>query len=280
MENRALGKGLSALIPRGERTKEEGVAYLRTEQIRDNRFQPRLKLDDAKFQELKASIQERGILQPILVREMEGYFEVIAGERRLKAARALHLEQVPVVVKNVSDQEALVIALIENIQREELNPMEEAEAYRRLIEEFHYSHETIAQSVSKDRSTITNLLRLLKLSPEIQKSVASGDISVGHARTLLSIELSAEQKRLFDLTLRKGLSVRELENLVKIHVGGGLRREKYKKPKNPQFLALEEGLQKVLGTKVRILPQKKRGKIVVEYYSSEDLERIIRLIIK
>ena len=278
METKALGRGLAALIPEKSDKREGEVLSIRTEEIKDNRFQPRTNFDDAKFNDLKASIKEKGILQPILVREKDGAYEVIAGERRLKAARALNIENVPVIVKKVTDQEALVIALIENIQREELNAIEEAEAYKRLIEEFNFSHEEIALNVGKDRSTITNLLRLLKLSAEIQKSIYGGQLSVGHARALLSLEIPLERDRVFHLALKKGLSVRELENLVKITASGGSRREKGKKNKSHEVLALEEELQKVIGTKVRIMPQKKRGKIVIEYYSFDDLDRIIRLI--
>ena len=277
MEGKALGRGLAALIPERMDKKEDGVVFIKIELIKDNRFQPRTNFNDDKFNELKASIKEKGILQPILVREKDSGFEVIAGERRLKAARALKIENIPAIVKKVTDQEALILALIENIQREELNPIEEAEAYRRLIEEFNFSHEAIAQSVGKERSTITNLLRLLKLPSEIQKSIYNGQLSMGHARALLSLEIPAERERIFDLAVKKGISVRELENMVKTIVGGGSRREKVKKVKGREVLALEEELQKALGTKVRIIMQKKRGKIVIEYYSFDDLSRIIHL---
>ncbi len=278
METKALGRGLAALIPEKAEKREESAVSIKTTEINDNKFQPRTNFDDAKFNELKASIKEKGILQPILVREKDGGYEVIAGERRLKAARALNLEKIPAIIKKVTDQEALVIALIENIQREELNPIEEAQAYKRLIEEFNFSHEAIAQNVGKDRSTITNLLRLLKLSNDIQKSIYAGQLSVGHARALLSLEIPAERDRVFNLTVKKGLSVREVENLIKTIVSGGARREKGKNVKSHEVLALEEELQKVMGTKVRIMPQRKRGKIVIEYYSFDDLDRIIRLI--
>ncbi len=280
MENRALGKGLSALIPEKTEVKDGEVKYLRTALIEDNKLQPRTNYDEAKLSELKASIKEKGVLQPVLVREKTpGHFEVIAGERRLRAARDLNLESIPVIVKNVTDQEALVIALVENIQREELNPIEEAEAYRKLTEDFKYTHDDIAQSVGKDRSTITNLLRLLKLPDEIRKSLYNGALSVGHARALLGVDSTLSQKQLFETTLKKGLSVRQLENLVKTGVKGGSRRKELKTA-NPQIALLEESLQKFLGTKVRILPSKKRGKITIEYYSLEDLDRIIKQFIK
>jgi len=192
--------------------------------------------------------------------------------------RALGLNEIPVIVKEVTDQEAFVIALVENIQREELNPIEEAQAYRKLIEEFAYTQEDVARSVGKDRSTISNLLRILKLSSNIQKKVYDGELSVGHARALLSVEALGERDRLFGLTMKKGLSVRELENLAQSKSNGGSRRIKSQAQKDHEIIALEEDLQKTLGTKVRVLPQKKRGKITIEYYSLDDLDRIIKLI--
>ena len=281
MEHRALGKGLSALIPeKGDSKKGDAVTYLKTETIKNNRLQPRTNYNSEKLSELIASIKEKGVLQPILVREKEGQYEVIAGERRLRAARALNMEEVPVIIKSVTDQEALVLALVENLQREELNAIEEAEAFKKLTEDFKYSHDEVAQSIGKDRSTISNTLRLLKLPTEIQKSIASGDLSVGHARALLSIENISEQKRLFSLATKKGLSVRELENFVKAETKAGARREKVKTSKPYEILALEEVLQKFLGTKVRIAAQKKRGRIEIEYYSLDDLKRILNLIKK
>jgi len=281
MDNRALGKGLSALIPdkAGDSTKES-IAFLDTNSIKDNKFQPRINYDDTKLNELKASIKEKGVLQPILVRAKGDHFEVVAGERRLRAARLLKLEKIPAIIKEVTDQEALVIALVENIQREELNPIEEAQAFKKLVDDFQYTQETIAQAVGKDRSTITNYLRLLNLPENIKKGVFDGEISVGHARTLLSIDSQSEKNRLFELTIRKALSVRELENLVKTKVKGGSRKVKGKDTTSHEIIALEEDLQKILGTKVRVKTAKKRGKIVIEYYSLDDLDRIIRIIKK
>ncbi len=275
MENRALGKGLSALIP-DKTTKTSGeVTFLKTDLVQDNPFQPRTHYDEGKLTELKASIKEKGILVPILVRLKDGKYQVVAGERRLKAARSLNVAEIPAIVREVSDQEALVLALIENIQREELNPIEEAEAYQKLIEEFRYTQDMVAESVGKDRSTITNLLRLLKLPAEIQQSVYDGQLSVGHARALLGVELFNEQKKLFDLAIKKGLSVREIEDLVRSGVKGGLQRAKAPKARDHEVAALEEQLQNVLGTKVSIHSRKKKGKIVIEYYSLDDLDRII-----
>ncbi|OGX05747.1 MAG: hypothetical protein A2Z88_11105 [Omnitrophica WOR_2 bacterium GWA2_47_8] len=278
MEQRALGKGLSALIPEKAEVKAgEKVAEINIRSIKFNSQQPRKNYDDEKLQELISSIKEKGVLQPILVRPKGENYEVIAGERRLRAALALNLEKVPVVIRPASDQEALVLALIENIQREELNPIEEAQAFRKLIEEFSYTQESVAQSVGKDRSTITNLLRLLKLPQGIQDSIAKGIISEGHGRALLGVESEPLQKEIFDHIVAKGISVRELETIIR----SGLKTPKSSKAKSASkdghINSLEELLQKILGTKVRIVHQKKRGNIVIEYYSDADLERIVRI---
>lgn len=275
MENRALGKGLSALIPDKVNKAGGEVTFLKTDLVQDNPFQPRTHYDENKLAELKASIKEKGILVPILVRLKDGKYQVVAGERRLKAARSLSVQEIPAIVREVSDQEALVLALIENIQREELNPIEEAEAYKKLIEEFRYTQDMVAESVGKDRSTITNLLRLLKLPAEIQQSVYDGGLSVGHARALLGVESPGEQKRFFDLVIKKGLSVRELEELVRSGAKDSARRAKPQKTRDYELAALEEQLQNALGTKVSIQARKKKGKIVIEYYSLDDLDRII-----
>ena len=275
MENRALGKGLSALIP--DKVSKPGgeVTFLKTELVQDNPFQPRTHYDENKLAELKASIKEKGILVPVLVRLKDGKYQVVAGERRLKAARSLSVQEIPAIVREVSDQEALVLALIENIQREELNPIEEAEAYKKLIEEFRYTQDMVAESVGKDRSTVTNLLRLLKLPAEIQQSVYDGGLSVGHARALLGVESLGEQKKFFDLVIKKGLSVRELEEIVRSGAKDSARRAKPRETRDRELAALEEQLQNALGTKVSIQARKKKGKIVIEYYSLDDLDRLI-----
>lgn len=292
MDNRALGKGLSALIPEKSDTPSEGsrpgedrsVVYVDTNLIKDNSLQPRIDYNEEKLLELKNSIREQGMLQPILVRSKDSGFEVIAGERRLRAARALKLEKIPIIIKEVTDKEALEIALVENIQREELNPIEEAKAFRKLIDDFQYTQEEVAQAVGKDRSTITNLLRVLNLPENIQQGVFEGQISMGHARTLLGVDDPAERNKLFEMIVQEQLSVRELENIVKAVATpkqpAGTRREKKEKQKNHEIIRLEEELQKSLGTKVRVDASKKRGKIVIEYYSLDDLERLIQLIKK
>ena len=282
MESRALGKGLSALIPEKINMDKPGlVTFVRTMDIVENPNQPRLEFDSEKLTDLISSIKEKGVLQPILVRRKNDGYEVVAGERRLRAARALGMDEVPVVVKNLSDEESLVVALIENLQREELNAIESARAFKRLIDEFNFTQDIVAQQVAKDRSTITNFLRLLRLPGEIQKSISDGKISMGHARALLGVEDQKKQKALFEKTIKKGLSVRESENLVKPELlKAGRARKSAHRNTDPYLAALEEELQGILGTKVCIQSRKKRGKIIIEFYSSDELDRITNTIKK
>ncbi len=293
MENKALGKGLSALITKKpimpsnnsasslEINSSGNVAYVKTISILENRFQPRQKYDEVKIEELKSSIKEKGILQPILVRKSEEGYEVVAGERRLKAAKALGMEEVPVIIKNVTDREALVLALVENIQREELNAIEEANGFKRLIEEFDFTQEAVAESVGKDRTTVTNLLRLLRLPEEIQKQVADAKISMGHARALLSLENATVQKKMAQAIIDKELSVRQVEALVKkAHQGALIVESKKDKPKTRDIEILEEELRKILGTKVSLEDKKGKGKLVIEYYSLDELDRILGVLRK
>jgi ParB family transcriptional regulator, chromosome partitioning protein len=280
----ALGKGLSALIPeRQETASGQSTQQVEIGLVRDNRFQPRQNYPEAGLDELMASIKENGFLQPILVRKTSDGFEVIAGERRLKAARKLGLEKIPVVVREATDKEALVLAIVENVQREELNPVEKAESYRRLIDEFRYSQEEVAQSVGKDRATVANLLRILKLPKEIQKGLFEGKISEGHARALLSVEDANAQMLLYLEAIKKGYSVREVEERAK-SVAGPAKRSAGKargKFKDPEILKLEEELRLVLGTKVSVQNNRKnKGKLIIEYYSLDDLDRILEIIRK
>ena len=294
MENKALGKGLSALISRKpsesggnkensslEINSSGNVAYVKTISILGNRFQPRQKYDETKLEDLKASIKEKGVLQPILVRKHEDGYEVVAGERRLRAAKDLGLEQVPVIIKNVTDREALVLALVENIQREELNAIEEAQGFKRLMEEFQFTQEAVAEAIGKDRSTVTNLLRLLRLPEEIQKQVAEDKLSMGHARALLSLEDATIQKKTAKVIIDRGLSVRQVEELVKkAHQGQNIVQEAKSKPKNRDIEILEEELRKILGTKVFVEDKKGKGKLVIEYYTLDDLDRILGVLRK
>ncbi len=286
MDNKVLGKGLSALIPqRHEISSLEinngNVAQIKTSLIRDNRLQPRQNYDEGKLAELKASIKEKGILQPILVRKNGQEYEVIAGERRLRAARALNLEQVPVIIKNVTDREALVLALVENIQREELNAIEEAQGFKRLMEEFQFTQEAVAESIGKDRSTITNLLRLLRLPEDIQVLIAQDKLTVGHARSLLSLDDAKVQRKMAKDIIVKSMSVRQVEALVKRALeGDGKYKAKTGKPKDRDIEILEEDLRRALGTKVTVEDKKGKGKLIIEYYTLDDLDRILGILRK
>ena len=286
MDSKALGKGLSALIPRkieDDRNSSEAlISSLEIAKIKNNRFQPRKAYDEEKLSDLKASIKEKGILQPILVRPVGDGYEVVAGERRLRAARALGLGQVPVIVKNVTDREALVLALVENIQREELNAIEEAQGFKRLIEEFNFTQESVAESVGKDRTTIANLLRLLRLPAEIQAYVAGGKLSVGHARALLSLENAAAQKKMADAVIAKSMSVRQIEALVRktLEDPAAAKTVKSSKPKDRDIQILQEELSRLLGTKVTIEDRNNKGKLTVEYYSLDDFDRILAVLRK
>jgi len=289
MEKKVLGKGLSALIARNNSDKSSSreissldnnqagnVSFVKTTSILENRFQPRKNYDESKIEDLKASIKEKGVLQPILVRKHEDGYEVVAGERRLRAAKAIGLEEIPVIIKNVTDREALVLALVENIQREELNAIEEAQGFKRLMEEFNFTQESVAEAIGKDRSTVTNLLRLLRLPEEIQKQVADAKISMGHARALLSLEEAAIQKKMAQAIIDKGFSVRQVEELVKkAHQGQNIIHAATVKSKNRDIEILEEELRKIFGTKVLVEDKKGKGKLVIEYYSLDDLDRIL-----
>ncbi|MBI3060897.1 MAG: ParB/RepB/Spo0J family partition protein, partial [Deltaproteobacteria bacterium] len=243
-------------------------------------LQPRRPFDEAKIDELAASVRDQGIIQPLLVRRAGERYELIAGERRLRAARKAGLTDVPVVVREAGNGETLELALIENLQREDLNPIEEASAYQRLQEEFDLTQEEIARRVGKGRPTVANSVRLLLLPKEVQQLVTAGKLPAGQARALLGLESEAMILAAAREVTAKGLSTRETEKLVTRLRAGGRRRRKTAPLSDPDLRALVERLQRSLGTKVRLLHQSKsnRGKIVVEYYSAADLERIVRLL--
>jgi ParB family chromosome partitioning protein len=267
---RVLGRGLEALIPGEDRGETVQVPV---EQIVPGKLQPRRFMDDAKLGELAASIRAHGLLSPIILRREGGHYEVVAGERRLRAARLVGLSAVPAVVKELSGQQALEVALVENVQREDLNPVEEAEAYQRLHEEFGLTQEEVARRVGRDRSSVANALRLLKLPRPIRGDLIRGALSEGHARALLGLERSADQLKARDEVVRRHLSVRATEALVR-----RLRRPRgpdRRAPRiEPTVRAAEDGLREALGTKVRIRKRGAGGTIEVEFYSMEDLDRI------
>jgi len=281
-KRRALGKGIRAIIP--ERTQASLATEFRPipiDEIRPNPFQPRTAKEwekDPKFQELVASVKEKGILQPVVVRRRRDGYELVAGERRWRAARAAGLTTIPAVVRVVDDKEMLEQALVENLQREDLNPIDEALAYKKLSEEFQLTHEEIARRVGKDRSTVTNALRLLGLPFRVRDALAAGLITPGHARALLSINSRREQVELCERVINEGLSVRTLERLCG---GGKQRRPTQTVEKDVHIKELEEALQEVFQTRVLICPargDKKPGRVVIEFFSEEDLNRIVKLL--
>ncbi len=267
---------MEALIPGAEKESEK-VVSLRIESISPNRYQPRKDFDEAKLQELVASLRERGVIQPLTVRPAEGGYELITGERRLEAAKGAGMETVPAIVRSVTDREMLEISLIENIQRDDLNPLEEASGYKQLMEEFGLTQEKLADEVGKDRATVANTVRLLRLAQEVQEELRHNRISRGHAISLLGLGDRNEQVRLCRRIVKQGLSVRETEVLVKRALRAHPeRRRAVRKP--AELLAIQEKLQHFFGTRVKLTKRGEGGRIEIEYYSEEDLERFLKLL--
>jgi ParB family chromosome partitioning protein len=283
---KGLGRGLSALISspsetRPESSRESSGLRAAIDRIVPSPFQPRRSFDEAKIEELAVSIRNQGIIQPLVVRRKEDHYELIAGERRWRAAMRAGMIEVPVVVREASDLEALQLALVENLQREDLNPIEEASGYRRLQEEFNWSQEEMADKVGKSRPAIANALRLLSLPKDVQHEVASGKLPAGQARALLGLSTEALMISTCRDVIAKGLSTRETEKLVRALVMGR-RRRRATPLVDPDLRALVENMQRSLGTRVRLLPKSRtsKGKIEIEYYSATDLERIIQTIVR
>ena len=293
MAARGLGKGLDSLIPntigesKGKADKGTGTenknpeTMVKLTAVEPNRDQPRKNFDEDALLELAESIKQFGLLQPILVQERDGYYEIIAGERRWRAAKIAGLKEVPVIIKNLTDQEIVEISLIENIQREDLNPIEEAQAYKRLLNEFHLKQDEVAERVSKSRTAVTNSMRLLKLCDEVQQMVVNEMITTGHARALLSIEDPEEQYMIAQKVFDEKMSVREVEKLVKnLH-----KPEKPKKAENKSleviYQNIEEKLKESLGTKVSISSKDNgAGKIQIEFYDHDDLDRLMEQLMR
>ncbi|HDH04125.1 MAG TPA: ParB/RepB/Spo0J family partition protein [Nitrospirae bacterium] len=280
----ALGKGLSALIPGKERGKGEtkGVLELDIKSITPNEYQPRKVFNDTALNDLVASIKEKGVIQPVIARRISGdSYQLIAGERRWRAAKIAGLASIPAIIKEAAPAEALELALIENIQREDLNPIETAGAFQRLINDFRMTHDDLSRKVGKDRATVTNYLRILKLPSGIREWIAEGSLSIGHAKALLQVENQGLRTNIAKKIIRNGLSVRETEALCK----------KASSPlagppsgsvatKDPQIASLEEKLMHSLGTKVRLIHKSnKKGRIEIEYYSLEELDRLLETLV-
>ncbi|MDD4202063.1 MAG: ParB/RepB/Spo0J family partition protein [Candidatus Omnitrophica bacterium] len=276
-----LGKGISALIPNKpifeQETQATGVLLVNIEAIVPNKLQPRTSFDQGKLEELKESIKAKGVIQPVLVRKQGEGYELIAGERRFRAVKELGLEKIPVIVKEIGDEESLEFAIIENIQRDDLNALDEAKGYRQLMEKFSFSQDKIAQAVGKDKSTVSNVLRLLSLPIVVQKYIEENAISMGHAKTLLSLTTEREKIRFAKNFIRKNLSVRQAEEIIKKK---NSKNVVISKKKDHNVTEVEDILQHCLGTRVNIQHGTKRGKIEIHYYSNEDLDRIIKIIAK
>jgi len=284
MSRNALGKGLEALIPqvpsepvKTEEQPKEGFVHVSVDKIRSNPYQPRTRMDEEKLSELTASIKEKGIIQPVVVRQTGEEFELVAGERRLTAVKRLGWEKIPVVITGkLSKEEMLEFSLIENLQREDLNPIDTAKGYKRLMEECSLSQDQMAQKIGKDRSTIANTLRLLHLPEEVQKSVSEGELSEGHARAMLPLPSEKEQINLAKRVIKEGLSVRKIEELVYGQKKTPTLPRKQKL--TPAFFEIEEKLKQFFGTAVKVTARERGGKIEIEFYSEEDLSRLLELL--
>lgn len=281
MEKKALGRGLDALLPSARPVVEPergDVQQLRLESIVPNRYQPRQQFSETELADLAKSLKENGLLQPVLVRRKgDGIFELIAGERRLRAAKLAGLEKIPALIRNCSDQESMVLALVENLQRDDLNPMETARAYHRMVNEFGLTQDAIAQKVGRDRSSIANMLRLMTLPAEIQEWVESDRLSTGHAKVILGLAAPEAQIRLARRVIEGQLSVREAERLLQQESKG--RRQAKRVTRPPARSDLEERLQKRLGTRVHIEKGRRGGKIIIQYFSPEELDGIAERIL-
>ncbi len=276
-----LGKGLDALLPSVEdQLSKSGVRQIQTDRILPNPRQPRANFDAGELGELAASIREHGVIQPLIITagDSPGSYTLIAGERRLMAAKLIELQDVPAIIREASDQELVELALVENVQRADLGPLETAEAYRQLTEDFGLSHEEIADRVGKNRTTITNTLRLMKLPGDVKEALVSGKISEGHARGLLSLSSEAAQSAALKSILKLSLNVRQTEELVR-KLSGEKPQKPIPAPPDPEIKALEEQLRQRLGTKVSLNQRSKGGTLTIHYYSAEELDSLLEMIL-
>jgi ParB family chromosome partitioning protein len=281
VSRKALGKGLDALIPDLRHDGGEGdgrVAEIIIDEIAANPYQPRSRVDETSLEGLKQSISEKGVLQPVIVRRKSGRFELVAGERRLRAAKLAKLKSIPAVVKTVSDSEALEIALVENLQREDLNPIDEARGYRELINRFELTQEQLAKKIGRDRSTIANVLRLLNLPEQVRQGLEEGKITMGHARALLSLEDPKQIEGVYRSILHRALSVRQVEGLIRRRLKARNRRPRSAPPVDAELGRIEEDLMRKFGTRVKVISHGGHGRIEIEFYSNDDLARILETI--
>ena len=277
----ALGRGLDSLLPDIEHVESVSKEYFQCdiERIHPNRYQPRMRFSEDELEGMARSIKEQGIIQPLLVRKDDNGFELVTGERRLRAAKKAGLSQVPVIVRTIADTDLLEMSIVENVQREDLNPMEEAEAYYQLIAQFNLTQDQAAARVGKSRSAVANFLRLRQLPEQIKTAIMDGTLSMGHARALLGASNSAQQNAAWRAVVSKGLSVRETERLI------NRLKAKKKKPKNSStgseqrhLLSQADDLSRRFGTKVQIKRHGKKGKVEITFFNNEDLDRVLRLL--
>lgn len=277
MNKRGLGKGLGALIPTEEKS-GKNVQEIDVKNIKANEKQPRKTFCQESIEELAQSMKEHGVLQPLILRKIRDGYEIVAGERRWKAAVKAGINKIPAVIKNLTDAQAMEIALIENLQREDLNPLEEAFAYKKLLDEFKMTQEELSSRVGKSRSQIANTVRLLNLDEAILKMILENKLTAGHGRALLSVEDKKDRIQIANKIIENDLSVRQVEKLTK---NKKVEQQNTKKTReiNPVFVEVTDQLQKALGTKVRLKGSEKRGKIELEYYSTDELERLLEILI-
>jgi ParB family chromosome partitioning protein len=281
MSRKALGKGLDALIPdlRPETLGgHAGIVEIEVGDIAANPYQPRTRMSEASLEDLKQSISEKGVLQPVILRRKAGRYELVAGERRLRAAKLAKLRTIPAVVRQVSDSEALEIALVENLQREDLNPLDEARGYRELIKRFKLTQENLARKLGRDRSTVANALRLLNLPEEVKRGLEEDKITEGHARALLGLTDERHIIATYRTILHRGLSVRQVEAIVRQRLKPRIVRKAEAHRTDPEVSRIEQRLMRRLGTRVRVLGNGGHGRIEIEFYSSDDLTRILEVI--
>jgi len=270
---KGLGKGLGALITTVEE-EEKGIREIRINEIEPNEDQPRKHFDGEKLAQLAESIKQHGVVQPLIVQKEGNIYKIVTGERRWRASKLAGLKTVPAIVREFSDKQVMEVALIENLQREDLNPIEEAEAFDKLMKEYHMTQEEISAVVGRSRPAIANSVRLLSLQDKIKSMIIAGEISSGHARALLAIEDKELQLKIAEEIVNKKLNVRETENLVKKLTTKKVVR---KKEVNAEYAAIEERFREILGTKVKIMHNNKKGKILIEYYSEDELDRILNI---
>ena len=289
-KNRGLGKGLEALfsnseidtqeisVTKKEESEEKGISFININEIKPNQNQPRKSFNEEKLEELAASIIENGLIQPVILRKADKGYEIVAGERRWRACRKAGLKEIPCIIREFTDEQNMLIAIIENMQREDLNPVEEAEGLNQMIVNFGMTQEQVSKSVGKSRPYITNALRLLKLPSEIREMLLANQLSAGHAKAIAGLSDTEKQIQLAEYAIKEGLSVREIEKIIKEENAPKKKISRKKAEKSADVKKVEDDLKQIMGTKVNLNQSGKKGKIEIEYYSRDELERLIELL--